>query len=367
MGRGPAMRAFSVITLLSLVTACTPTVESELAERPPVAVEVTRAVPGDVRESIAVVGTLAPKFQGDVKTEYSGTITNVYVTEWVHVTKGTLLARFDTREAEAVLRAATAARLQAQVAATRATRELERSEKLKAAGLSTQQNLEDARTGAEAAGAQLAAAKAQEQMAQTRLTKTDVRSPMDGVIASRSVNPGDFIENMGSPRPMFRIVDNRRLDLTVTVPSSEIAAVQLGQPLSFTSDAVPGRTFEGRVSFINPTADEASRTVKIIAAVENTDGALKSGLFAKGAIITRERKGVLRIPRSAMLTWDPATRSGVVYVVAGDRAQKRTVSTGAAAEDAIEIARGLNDGDVIVTRGGFNLRDGDRVSIAPGA
>ncbi|HEX9162014.1 MAG TPA: efflux RND transporter periplasmic adaptor subunit, partial [Thermoanaerobaculia bacterium] len=204
--------------------------EPSVADKPPVAVEVSRVTPGDVKESIAVVGTLLPKFHGDVKTEYSGTIAQVFVTEWVHVTRGAPLARFDSREAEAALKAATAARLQAEAGAVRGRRELERSEKLKAAGLATQQSLDDSRTGAEAAEAQLAAAKAQEEMARTRLVKTEVRAPMDGVIASRTVNPGDFVENMGSPKPMFTIVDNRRLELTVTVPSSQIASVELDQP-----------------------------------------------------------------------------------------------------------------------------------------
>jgi RND family efflux transporter MFP subunit len=201
-------------------------------------------------------------------------------------------------------------------------------------------------------------------MAQTRLAKTAVRSPMDGVISSRTVNPGDFIENMGSPNPMFRIVDNRRLELTISLPSTQAAAVRLGQPLSFTTDALPGRTFEGRVSFINPAADEASRTVSVVAVVENSDGALKSGLFAKGTIVTGERKDVLRVPRIAMLTWDPMVRTGAVFVVADGRARRRTVTTGGAAADDIEIVQGLSAGDTVITRGGFNLREGDRVTIA---
>lgn len=353
---------------LALVAACSGTSgEPDKSERPAVAVEVSRVAPGDVRESIAVVGTLTPKFQGDVKPEYSGTITDVYVTEWVHVAKGTLLARFDARESEAALKSATAARLHAEVGATRGRRELERTEKLKTAGLATQQNLDDARSAAEAAEAQLAAANAQEQWARTRIAKTEVRAPMDGVISARLVNPGNYVQNMGSGNTMFCIVDNRRLELTVSVPSSQISTVRLGQPLTFTTDAVPGREFEGRVSFINPAADEASRTVKVVAVVDNAGGALRSGLFARGSIVTSHRSGVLSIPRSAMLTWDPASRSGVVFIVNDSRAHRREVSTGAAGADTIEIAHGLSHGDMVVTRGAFNLRDGDRVSVVPGA
>ncbi|HSP35393.1 MAG TPA: efflux RND transporter periplasmic adaptor subunit [Thermoanaerobaculia bacterium] len=357
------MRRATLLLIALAAIACAEN-KTPKAERPAVAVEVSRVAAGDVKESIAVVGSLTPKFQGDVKPEYSGTIVDVYVTEWVHVAKGTLLARFDVREPEAALKSATAAKLTAEVGATRAKRELERTGKLKAAGLATQQNLDDARSAADAAEAQLAAAKAQEQMARTRIDKTEVRAPMSGVVSARMVNPGDFVQNMGSGNTMFSIVDNKRLELTVAVPSSQIATVKLGQPLTFTTDAVPGREFTGRVTFINPAADEASRTVKVIAAVDNAGGPLRAGLFTHGVIVTNQRANVLRIPRSAMLTWNPAAKAGVVYVVNGDRAQRRDVSTGASSADTIEIARGLAPGDTVVTRGSFNLRDGDRVSVS---
>lgn len=356
--------------LLLALTACSQqATEPVTSERPAVAVEVARVTPGEVKETIAVVGTLEPKFTGEVKTEYSGTITDVYVSEWVRVSKGTLLARFDSREVRAALEGATAARLQSEVGATRAQRELERAEKLKAAGLATQQFLDDARAANDAAAAQLRAAQAQESMVRTRLAKTEVRAPMDGVIALRRVNPGDYIENMGGPGPMFRIVDNRRLELTVSVPSSAIGTVQLGQPVWFTVDAIPGRTFEGRVSFINPSADATSRTVKVIAVVENDDGALRSGLFAKGGIVTGTRSGILSVPRTAMVTWDPIKRAGAVFVVRGDKVERHVVATGAAAGDTIEVGSGLAVGDTVVTRGAFNLREGDRVTVAsaPGA
>lgn len=331
--------------------------------KPAVAVEASRVVSGDLKEAIEVVGTLSPKFQAEVKTEYSGTVTEVLVTEWVRVSKGTVLLKFDAREAEAAAEAARASLLMAEVGLNRARREMDRTVKLKEAGLATPQNLDDARTASEAAEAQLAAAKAQKEIAETKLAKTVIRSPLDGVVASRTVNPGDFIENMGSPKPMFRIVDNRRLDLTVTVPSSRISAVRLGQPLSFSTDAVPGRTFTGTVSFINPAADEASRTVKVFAVVENSGETLKSGLFVKGEIVTGERKDVLRVPRSAFVTWDLGARTAVVFVVQGEKAVRRAVETGAGAGDHVEVTKGLAAGEEVVTRGAFNLSDGDRVAV----
>lgn len=350
----------AVALFIALHAGCSKDPAATATERPPVAVDVARVAAGDLQETIGVVGTLAPKFEGEVRADFSGTIAEVLVSEWVPVRKGEVLARYDTREAESYAQAATAARLQAEVAATRAQRELQRTEELLAGGLATRQNLDDRRAEAEAAQAALAAARAQEAMARTRLGNGTIRATTDGVIALRNVNPGDFVDRALA----FRIVDNRRLELTVSVPSTAIGRVALGQPLRFTVDGVPGRRFEGTVRRINPAADQASRTVGVIAAVDNADGALKSGMFAKGEIVTGARSGVLRIPRSAMLTWDPTARAGAVFTVDGDRARRREIRTGAASPSDVEIVSGVEAGETVVTRGAFDLKEGDRVLVA---
>ncbi len=359
---GPAL------SLAALLSGCSGPakgkVDSEAGGRPPVAVETSRLQATRIEERVEVVGTLEAKYAAEVKTEYSGTIAEVMVSEWVRVSKGTPLARLDSREAEASVQAVRAARMQAEVAAARATRELERAEKLKAAGLATQQGLDDARTAEEAARASLASASAQLAMAETRLAKSVLRSPLDGVVASRSVNVGDYVENMGIPKPIFRIVDNRLLELTVTVPSARIASLKVGQPLFFTADSIPGREFEGRVSFINPSADEASRTVKVKAEVPNASELLKSGVFVKGRISTAVRENVLSVPRSALQSWDPAARQGAVFVSEGGTARRKAVETGAVSGERVEIVKGLSPGEEVVTGGGFNLREGDRVRAA---
>jgi len=335
--------------------------------RPPAAVESAKAGTATIEEAVEVIGNLTARSEADVKTEYTGTVAEVYVTQWVRVKSGTPLARLDTREAEAAAAAARAAALQAEAGAKRAGRELDRTVKLKEAGLATQQQLDEARSAEEAARAAADAAKAQLALAETRLGKAVVRAPIDGVVALRNVNVGDYVENMGNPPPMFRIVDNRRLELTADVPSARMSALRVGQPFAFTSDALPGRTFPGSVSFINPAADEASRTVKVKAEVPNEDGALKAGLFVKGRIVTGRREGVLVVPRAALVSWDTVARRGTLFVLEGDVARTAVVETGATSGDLVEVGKGLAAGQVVVTRGGFNLRDGDRVRVVRGA
>ena len=349
---------------------------AKVAERPPVAVEVTKVRASEVTGTIEVTGSLSYKFGADVKSEYTGIVTDVYVNEWVRVKKGDSLAKLDTREAEVVLQKAKAAVevakasiLQAEVSQNRANREFERAQKLKETGLITQQAFDDARTETEAAKARIEAAKAQLKVAeedvlyaQTRLSKSMIRSPIDATVSLRNVNVGDFVGEMGA-KPMFRIVDTRILELTVTAPSSEMGAVRIGQPLHFSTDAFPGKNFVGKVMFINPVVNEADRSIKVVVEVENREDQLKGGLFVQGRILTGKRTGVLKIPRAALLSWDVAGKKGEVLAVNQDVARRRPIQTGAILGDQVEIISGLAAGDLVITRGGFNVKEGDKVNV----
>ena len=205
----------------------------------------------------------------------------------------------------------------------------------------------------------------------TRLREARVVSPIDGVVTLREVNVGDLASDAAAAKPIFRIVDNRLLNLTVTVPSADAARVKVGQPLEFSVDPFPGRTFKGRVMYVNPELSAADRSLKVIAEVKNVPEELKGGLFAKGRIVAGKRTNVLQLPRQALSGWEPATKKGSVFVVEGEMARLRWVETGTVAGDLVEVVAGLKAGERYVTRGGFNLKDGDRVatqnSTSPGS
>jgi membrane fusion protein, multidrug efflux system len=374
----PFMIALLAVTLSGCSRKSEAKKEDDALRKPPVAVEAAAAATTDLVEGIEVTGCLDPKFWADVKTQIPGLVKQVYVTEWVRVHKGQPLARIDLAEIEALVKRAEAAiesaganQAQAQVNANRAERELARILKLKEAGLATQQGVDDARTEAAAAAARISAARAQIRVAEeelrqarARLAKGLVASPLDGVVAHREVNVGDLTSDAAVGKPIFRIVDNRLLNLTVTVPSADAGRVKVGQPLEFSVDCCPGKTFTGRVMFINPELSNADRSLKVIAEVKNVPETLKGGLFAKGRIVAGKRSGVLQLPRSALSGWDIGTHQGNVFVVEGETARLRKVETGVVAGDLVEIASGLKAGEKYVTRGAFNLRDGDRVAVA---
>jgi RND family efflux transporter MFP subunit len=186
---------------------------------------------------------------------------------------------------------------------------------------------------------------------------------MNGIVSFRGVNVGDLVGEAGSTKVMFRIINPTLLELTVTVPSKEMGSIRVGQPLTFVTDANLGKTFTGKVMFINPAVNEADRSVKVTAEVENVSEQLKGGLYVKGRIITGKRTGILSIPRVALLSWDVAGKKGDLFVVKGEIANRRTVQTGAVMGDFVEIISGLATDEQVVVRGGFNLKEGDRVNV----
>lgn len=372
--------ALGVVALAAFLAAagCSSSEKAKAAPagKPAVSVDAVNAATGDVTEGIEVVGTLSPKYQAEIKSEYGGVVARVYVNDWAQVRKGDPLLKVDTREGEvlllkakAALEMAKAGQLEAEAAVARADREYDRAIKLQESGLLTRQGMDDTRTQKEAAAARIAAAKAQvtaagEDVAHatTRLSKAVIRSPFDGTVAERLVNAGDLVGEM--QKVVFRLVDNRLLELTASVPSTEMAALSVGQPVRFSSDAFPGREFDGKVAHINPSVSPGDRSVRVIAEVPNVPEVLKGGLFVKGRIVTGGRKGVVQVPRTALLSWNVAARKGEVFVVDNNVARRRGVTTGAVQGDRVEIPSGLRPGEAVVTRGAFLLSDGDAVKIA---
>ena len=377
--RNLAVKIITVI-IATGITACSSDAgkKSEHVAKPPVAVDVAEAATFELTDSIEVTGSLDPKFSVDIKTQIPGLVKQVFVTEWVRVKKGQALARIDVaesealaRRAEAVVASAKAGLAQAQVAANRAERELSRIIKLKESGLATQQALDDALSELEADKSRVEAARAQtavseEDVRQTRarMAKGLVVSPIDGVVALRDVNVGDLASDAAAAKPIFRIVDNRLLNLTVTVSSVDSARIRVGQPLEFTVDSMPGKTFTGKVMFINPELSSVDRSLKVIAEFRNIPGLLKGGLFAKGRILTGKRSGVLQAPRSAIAGLDLAAGKGYLFVVKNGMAHRRDIRTANVGGEMIEVAAGIKQGEQYVVRGGFNLKDGDRVALS---
>ena len=189
-----------------------------------------------------------------------------------------------------------------------------------------------------------------------------VRAPVSGTIESL---PAQLGMTVSQAVPLARISGGTGLEVRLFVAERFISKIRLNQICEITLDAWPGEVFRGSVSEISPTLDSASRTMEIKVAVENHDGKLKAGMFAKVRIITEEKENVVKIPFSALVS-----RFGEQYIFVTDKSdpaaplvRKRTVVTGLLVDGALEILQGLAPDEEIIVRGQTLLEDGSRVNI----
>jgi len=342
---------------------------------PAVAVDVTSPTRETLHRVVEVFGSLSPKISTEVKSELMGRILRMKVKEWDLVKPKDVLADIDPVDlkvvlsrTEAGLKMARAQVLQAKVDLDRAKREWNRARKLKEGGLITGQDLDERQSGMESAEAKLVLAQAQVGEAEAlvaearvNLDKAVIRAPIQGVISRRSLDVGDFVDKGVH---LFTIVDNRALDFTANVSATELPRVVEGQLLTFTVDGIPNRTFKGSVKRVNPMVSSTDRSGRILAEVENSDGALKGGLYARGLVMVEEHKDALALPKAALINWDMEKGTARVFVVdEGALAHSRQVTTGLAGDDLVEVKSGLTGAENVVLRGGFNIREGDRVEV----
>jgi len=168
-----------------------------------------------------------------------------------------------------------------------------------------------------------------------------------GTVLEKLVLPGTYIM---PGEKLYNLSDLSNVWMYADIYEKDLAGVQIGQPVTVTSGAYPGETFNGQVTFINPVLDDSSRTVKVRVAMGNPGGRLKPNLFVNAAISVPLGEKLV-VPESSLL--DTGTRK-VVYVVQGeDTFVKRDVVIGKEADGYIQILSGLAPGDVVVTAATF--------------
>lgn len=199
-------------------------------------------------------------------------------------------------------------------------------------------------------------ARAQYRLASLELSYTTVVAPISGIIASRSIKTGNFVQ---INTPIFRIVDNSRLEATLNVPERELSTLKAGQPVSLQVDAIPGKAFEGVVDRIAPVVDSGSGTFRVVCSFAGGE-VLQPGMFGRIKIDYDKRADALVVPRVALLDdeGDPA-----VFAVRDGKAARVPVKLGYMDGEWIEVLQGVKVGDSVVTAGKIALRDGTPVEV----
>jgi membrane fusion protein (multidrug efflux system) len=319
--------------------AATPTTQ----ETVPVNVAVERVSAGTLTERVELSGRLEPWLEVHVSSELGGMVEEVGFEKGALVKEGQVLARIGSDFHEASLAEAEALLAGAEATYNRARALVERQ-------AVPRQNLINATSEYEAARARVTQSR-------LRLGRSIVRAPITGVAIAREIEPGEVL----SPGTVITIVQRLdRLKATVGIPENDITIFRRGGAATLQLDAWPERTFEGRISFIAPSAVGSTRTFVSEIAVENRDGSLKPGMIARVSLVRQTFEDVVVVSRDALQERDLGT---VAVVLEGDVARVREVTLGGVEDDRILVENGLAPGDWLIVSGHRGLIDGQRVQV----
>ena len=275
---------------------------------------------GNITLTVSANGTLQPTRSVNIGSELSGTIKRVLVDVNDRVKAGQVLVELDASKfndqvtrSRAALAAAQAAQAQS-VATTKETRaELARFEavaKLSGGKVPSASELDGARAtldravaAEDSARANVAVARATLSTDETNLSKASIRSPIDGVVRSRSVEPGNAVAASLQAVTLFSVAENlTQLELNASVDEADVGAVAVGQKASFTVSAYPTRRFPASIQRVAFGSTSTNNVVTYVTTlnVDNADLALRPGMTAVATIVATERKDVLVVPNTAL-------------------------------------------------------------------
>jgi membrane fusion protein (multidrug efflux system) len=317
---------------------------SATQEEARVNVVVLELAPESLTERVALAGKLEPWVEVSLASELGGTVEQVAFAKGQHVRKGEVLARVGTDLLEAALRGA-----EARMAAAAAV--YEKTEKLFEAQHVPRQELI-------AAKAEFGAAKAALEQARLRRERSIIRAPLSGIAVTREVEPGEVLSPGAAVTTLHRV---DQLKATAGIPESEIAGFDVGSAATVEVDAFPDRTFEGRVRFIGPATEGASRTFPVEIAVANAAGDLRPGMVARVSLVKNHYDDVVVIDRDILQDRD----HGPVAVVLQDdgTASVRDLVLGASDANRVLVRKGLSIGERLIVSGQRGLVTGQKVKV----
>ncbi|HOP40872.1 MAG TPA: efflux RND transporter periplasmic adaptor subunit [Syntrophales bacterium] len=293
---------------------------------------------GDLTIIVTATGNLEPTNQVDVGSELSGIIKTVEADYNDHVKVGQILARLDTtkleaevRKSKASLESAKAQVLQAQATVKEKRLNLERMEKvrlLSGGKVPSQQDMDTAEAEFERARADESSAKAQVSQAQatlesdeTNLTKTVIRSPINGIVLVRDVEPGQTVAASLQAPVLFTLAEDlTKMELHVDIDEADVGEVQDGLEATFTVDAYPGRSFPAQIAQVRYGAEETDGVVtyKAVLTVKNSDLFLRPGMTATADITVKRIDNAILVPNAALRFTPPIDTAAMAEKQSGN-------------------------------------------------
>ena len=342
---------------------------------------------GDIMESITASGTINPLSTVSVGSQASGRIAEIYVDYNSVVKKGQLLALIDQENAKATVQQREAALeiAKAQVAVEENNikyykKALNRISKLNASKYSTEKDLEAAERDYDNSVAQLALEQAQVKQAQaslnsaqTELSYTEIKAPVDGIVISKAVEVGQTVAASFETPELFSVAEDlTKMQIEASVVEADIAKVKEGQKVRFTVDSYADDYFYGTVTQVRNEATTTSNVVTytVVIGIDNTNMKLKPGMTANVEIITAEEKGVMLVPNQALRFYiddsDTAKRykDRGVWIIKNGHPERVTVKIGVSDDDNTQILEStLKIGDEVIVSKELSAADTQKMKF----
>lgn len=361
--------AVVVLLLLLLVQACSRTPQKK-PPPPPMRVVAAQVEQGDLEQQLDVSGGLQYIANTTLSAEVSAQVKEIPVQDGQKVDEGQLLIVFDdTKIKETSIQAASNLKKNEAVLEYNKS-EWEKNQGLVKSGAISQTVYEQKLSAYQNSLAQVEADRSAFNKALDDLKKTRVKSPITGRLAKRYVEKGDWVTEGGK---LFLISDYRKVYLEAAVSDVDLArlnikkVLQEGLDAEVTVDSYPGQLFSGRLTYIEPVANEA-RLFHIRIYLENPEMMLMQGMFARGRIVVHTLAGVLRIPVTALLDQIRNNDYNTVFAVDKEgKAQLTRVKIGVNNRRYAEVLEGLKRGDVVVTGGKEVLTTGQPLKMSESA
>ncbi|AWB35508.1 efflux RND transporter periplasmic adaptor subunit [Orrella marina] len=324
------------------VAASSPAPAAPARAAPAVPVEIAVVEEVSFPRGLSAIGNLRSAESIVISAEISGRIAKINFEEGQPVSQGDVLVELD----DSVPRAELA---QAEANLALAQSRFDRSQRLQTAGFVSKEAREDASIALQLQQAAIELAKA-------RLDKTRIVAPFDGVVGLRKVSIGEYLSPGQDIAPLESI---EVLKADFRLPERYVSDIQVGQTLEINVDALPQRQFLGEVYAVSPLVEAGGRSVMVRANVDNQDGLLFPGMFARVQLITQAGDAIV-VPETAL---SPSGQRQFVYRVTDSIAEQVPVEIGERRGGLVEIVAGLQAGDQVTVSGLQRIRDGATVNI----
>jgi RND family efflux transporter MFP subunit len=327
-------------------------------------VTLTRVERADVTATLAVNGTLAALPNQDVKVSslVPGRIARMMVGEGDRVKAGQILAKIEDRPFLDQIQQAEGAVAQAKANLDNARLNRERNENLFQRGIAARKEVESARTEVSVDEAAMRQVEATLALARLQLARSEVLSPLDGVVVKRFVSVGEQVDGTAA-QPVFEVANLGEVELFGNVPASYLPQIREGAALVALADAFPGRSFPARVVAISPAVDPATNVGVVRIRIANGPGLLRMGMFLTAQMPLETHPQALVVPPQAV--YRDEQNQPQVYRVSGGNAEAVPVKLGLETATQVELLSGVQQGDTVILTGGYGLGGHAKVKVKP--